>query len=86
METGIPDDLPETLDRIAKGLSAPYRNDAAVFNNREGLLPLRAPGYYREYVHPTAGVGGAGPRRVVIGQNGEIYYTSDHYRSFIKVK
>jgi RHS repeat-associated protein len=54
-----------------------------VFRNAEGLLPSKPAGYYREFVHPTPGVSGAGPQRIVAGQGGELYYTPDHYQTFI---
>jgi filamentous hemagglutinin len=28
-------------------------------------------------------VSGAGPQRIVSGQGGELYYTPDHYKTFI---
>ncbi|WP_454725791.1 MULTISPECIES: two-partner secretion domain-containing protein [Cupriavidus] len=79
-------DLQPTLDRIAAGVEYPSRNDSTTFNNNEGLLPQRPAGYYTEYVVPTPGVNGVGPQRVVTGQNGEVYYTPDHYKTFIPVK
>ncbi|WP_434111826.1 ribonuclease domain-containing protein [Methylocaldum sp. GT1TLB] len=78
-------DLKPTLDRISAGKTFPHRNDGAVFGNKEGLLPQQPAGYYREYVHPTPGVNGPGPQRIVTGQGGEIFYTPDHYRTFIRV-
>jgi guanyl-specific ribonuclease Sa len=76
-------DLAQTLARIAAGkrLSS-HRNDGAEFQNRERRLPKRPAGYYREWVHPTPGLGGPGPQRIVTGGEGEIYYTPDHYRTF----
>ena len=75
-------DLTDTLVRIAEGKSFPHRNDGGVFGNREGRLPRKPRGYYREYVHPTAGVRGPGPQRLVIGAGGDVWYTPDHYDSF----
>lgn len=78
--------LQGTLDRIARGQSFPHRNDGSVFGNREQLLPTQPSGYYREFVHPTPGIGGPGGQRVVVGHAGEVYYTPDHYKSFVRVK
>jgi filamentous hemagglutinin len=78
-------DVGPTLDRIRSGGSFPHKNDGAVFVNKEGLLPSQAQGYYREFVHPTPGVSGAGPQRIVTGAGGEVYYTSDHYKTFIRL-
>jgi guanyl-specific ribonuclease Sa len=80
-----PSDLGRTLERIAVGIHQ-YREDGSVFGNREGLLPAKPYGYYLEYVHPTPRVRGPGAQRVVIGKNGEVYYSPDHYRTFVRVE
>jgi len=79
-------DLATALARIAAGERDPHRNDGGIFQNREGLLPARSSGYYREYVVRTPGISHAGPQRVVIGSGGEVYYTHDHYRSFRRIR
>ncbi|AGA34438.1 guanyl-specific ribonuclease Sa [Thioalkalivibrio nitratireducens DSM 14787] len=79
-------DLAPALERIAAGESDPHRNDGGVFHNREGLLPARPSGHYREYVIRTPGISHAGPQRLVIGEDGEVYYTHDHYRSFRRIR
>jgi hypothetical protein len=78
-----PPDVKNTLARIKVGERFPHRNDGAVFQNKEGLLPARPDGYYREWVHPTPGVRGPGAQRVVTGQDGEAYYSPDHYQTFV---
>ncbi len=83
---GYADDLQPTLQRIKVGKSFPHRNDGSIFKNREGLLPHKKSGYYREYVHPTPGVKGPGAQRIIKGSKGEVYYTPDHYKSFINIK
>ncbi len=72
-------DVRGTVQGIESGALSP-RN---VFRNDEGLLPPQPPGYYHEYVHPTPGVPGAGPQRIVGGQGGELFYTPDHYETFV---
>ncbi|MDX1945787.1 MAG: ribonuclease domain-containing protein [Pirellulaceae bacterium] len=76
-------DVGPTLTRIQAGerLSR-FPNDGSTFQNREGRLPRKPAGYYKEYVHPTPGLSGPGPQRLVIGEQGETYYTADHYRTF----
>ncbi len=76
-------DLTESIRRIRAGERHPHRRDGGVFQNRERRLPLHPRGYYREWVHPTAGERGPGPQRLVTGRSEEWYYTPDHYRSFI---
>ena len=71
--------LEPTINGIESGRIRP-RN---IFENREKLLPPKPPGYYSEYVHPTNGLSGVGPQRIVRGAGGEYYYTPDHYGSFV---
>lgn len=75
-------DVGPTLQRIDRGEKLRFSHDGSVFENRERRLPKKAAGYYREYVHPTAGQRGPGPQRIVKGKGEETYYTHDHYRTF----
>jgi RHS repeat-associated protein len=60
-----------------------YRQDGTVFQNRERRLPQQSdPNYYREWTVDTPGATGRGARRIVVGKQGEMYYTGDHYRTF----
>ncbi len=83
------DDLPreahETIRLIERGGPFPYRQDGSTFQNRERLLPRRPGGYYREYTVETPGEDDRGARRIVAGEEGELYYTDDHYSSFRRV-
>ena len=81
----LPPQVTEVWLRIQHGGPFPYRQDGAVFGNREGRLPERPPGYYREYTVPTPGEPDRGPCRLITGRSGELYYTGDHYRSFVVV-
>ncbi|MFM7248713.1 MAG: ribonuclease domain-containing protein [Planctomycetaceae bacterium] len=78
-------DLAPTLERIAAGKRLRFPNDGATFQNRERRLPGRPAGYYREWVVPTSGESGPGPQRLVTGEDGEVWYTPDHYRSFRRI-
>ncbi|HYC93306.1 MAG TPA: ribonuclease domain-containing protein [Thermoanaerobaculia bacterium] len=77
--------LEQTLALIAKGGPFPYEKDGTVFQNREGKLPQRPRGYYREYTVPTPGASNRGARRVVQGRDGDTWYTSDHYKTFVRI-
>ena len=79
-------DLKPTLDRIARGDANRHRNDGTSFQNRENRLPRKPAGYYKEYVHPTPGENGPGPQRVIIGKEGEVWYSADHYKTFKKIR
>jgi filamentous hemagglutinin len=78
-------DLGPSIARIERGERDRHRNDGAVFQNREGRLPKRPSGYYREFVVRTPGLGSVGPQRLVVGRDGDAWYTSDHYRSFTRL-
>jgi ribonuclease T1 len=73
------------LSAIESGEPLPYEQDGGTFQNREGLLPDQPEGYYREYTVETPGSDDRGARRLVIGEDGETFYTRDHYSSFIEI-
>jgi filamentous hemagglutinin len=79
-------DLEPVLARIESRKRDEHPNDGGIFRNRERLLPRKTEGYYREYVIRTPGIAHAGPQRLVVGDSGEIFYTSDHYASFKRVR
>ncbi len=88
----VPDPLPsflprearETVAAIQRGGPFPHRQDGAVFGKREGRLPRRQRGFYREYTVATPGVKHRGARRIVTGGDPpqSWHYTDDHYHSF----
>lgn len=82
----LPREALETIAVIRSGGPFPHSRDGAVFMNREGLLPSHERGYWHEYTVPTPGESDRGARRIVAGRGGELYYTGDHYRSFVRVK
>lgn len=82
----LPREARETLALIAQGGPFPYERDGVVFGNFEKRLPIKERGYYREYTVRTPGIKHRGARRIVIGRNGERYYTDDHYQSFRRIK
>lgn len=77
--------IARVLEAIESGEPLPYEQDGQTFQNREGLLPERPLGYYREYTVETPGSPDRGARRLVIGEGGETYYTDDHYASFTEI-
>ncbi|HET8602917.1 MAG TPA: ribonuclease domain-containing protein [Marmoricola sp.] len=82
----LPPEARRTVQRIRHGGPFPYSQDGAVFENREGNLPPEPRGYYHEYTVTTPGSPDRGARRIVVGQQGELYYTADHYRSFKRIE
>jgi len=81
----LPAEASQTLRLIKHNDPFPFERDGAVFSNREGLLPKRSRGYYREYTVKTPGARDRGARRIVAGRGGEYYYSDDHYRSFRRI-
>lgn len=62
-----------------------YSRDGIVFDNAERQLPMESRGYYREYTVPTSGATTRGARRLITGMSHELYYTDDHYKTFVVV-
>ncbi|GAB2971522.1 guanyl-specific ribonuclease [Saccharothrix stipae] len=84
--SSLPAQVRSTWELIGKGGPFPYpRNDGVTFQNREKRLPAKASDYYREYTVPTPGSDDRGARRLVTGSSDEVYYTADHYESFVVV-
>ena len=52
------------------------------FGNREGLLPDKAGRTYTECDIDTLDTTSRGAKRIVFSNDGLIYYTEDHYRTF----
>jgi guanyl-specific ribonuclease Sa len=80
----LPDEARDTIALIQRGGPYPHRQDGGVFGNREGRLPRKPRGWYREFTVDTPGVRHRGARRIVTGGTppSEWYYTDDHYDSF----
>ncbi|MFI9813618.1 ribonuclease domain-containing protein [Saccharothrix variisporea] len=84
--TSLPGEAKATWELIERGGPFPYpRNDGVTFQNREKRLPAKSGDYYREYTVPTPGSDDRGARRLVTGREREVYYTGDHYESFVVV-
>ncbi|TDE86659.1 ribonuclease domain-containing protein [Deinococcus sp. S9] len=89
----LPPEGQRTLQLIRTGGPFPYRKDGSVFGNREGVLPRRPAGSYREYTVPTPGEGDRGARRIVClavrpptPPDAECYYSADHYTTFRRIR
>lgn len=81
----LPREARATLQLIDAGGPFPYKRDGVVFGNYEKRLPVETRGYYHEYTVPTPGVKTRGARRIIAGDQGERYYTADHYNSFRRI-
>ena len=81
----LPKEAHVALALIKAGGPFPFAQDGALFGNREGRLPKRERGYYREYTVRTPGSRDRGARRIVAGGKSEAYYSDDHYRTFRRI-
>ncbi len=55
------------------------------FGNREGILPKKDGRVYYECDIDTNGEPSRGAKRIVYSNDGLIYYTDDHYESFVRL-
>ncbi|MBN9110546.1 MAG: guanine-specific ribonuclease N1 and T1 [Pseudonocardia sp.] len=81
----LPTEAAAVYAQIRTGGPYRYERDGVVFANAERLLPAEPRGYYHEFTVPTPGEGDRGARRLVTGSEQELYYTGDHYGSFVVV-
>jgi ribonuclease T1 len=86
LEEELPVEGQATLALIDQGGPFPFPGkDGSTFGNFEGLLPDHRRGYYHEYTVITPGSSDRGGRRIITGDAGEFYWTSNHYKSFDRI-
>jgi ribonuclease T1 len=91
-QNGVPAYALETLEYILEHDEAPDGYvGGRTFQNREGILPKSNSSgkkyQYREWdVHPKVEGQNRGAERLVTSNEQDAYFTSDHYRSFKKIK
>ena len=91
-QNGVPAYALETLEYILEHDEAPDGYvGGRTFQNREGILPKSNSSgkkyQYREWdVHPKVDGQNRGAERLVTSNEQDAYFTSDHYRSFKKIK
>lgn len=74
----LPAEAKQVLELLSHGgpLPCPER-DGSLYGNRSGDLPGTAT--YREFTVPTPGIAHRGRRRLVIRDNGVVFFTACHY-------
>lgn len=83
----LPPEARRTVTLVDRGGPFPYRQDGAVFGNREGRLPPQRSGWYHEYTVVTPGSADRGARRLITGDGTrQLFWTTDHYASFRRVQ
>ncbi len=55
------------------------------FENKEGLLPEKEGRTYTECDVDSSGTGSRGDKRIVFSNDGLIFYTENHYESFVQL-
>lgn len=71
-------DLEPTIRRILDNKPNVALKDGKVYNNfQPPLLPAHT--FYTEWTVPTPGVNGRGTQRIVVGADGSMWYTPNHY-------
>ena len=84
--SSLPKETADTWKLIQQGGPFPYpKNDGVVFHNNGNVLPRNKDGYYHEYTVDTPGAKNRATRRLITGSQRELYYTDDHYDSFVVV-
>jgi ribonuclease T1 len=83
--SSLPKEAGDMWKLIQKGGPYSSNRDGIVFENREKRLPAKSASYYHEYTVRTPGADDRGARRLIYGQSRELYYTDDHYVSFVQV-
>jgi len=77
-------EINKTLDQIELGGPFPHKKDGTVFRNDPQVLPPG--GNYREYTVDTPGAPNRAQRRIVQDvDTGNMFYTDDHYETFIQI-
>ncbi len=64
-----------------------YVGGSIYYNEGPGFLPDKPEGYYHYYdIYPNYPGVDRGPERLITGLGGELYYTPDHYYTFIQIR
>lgn len=75
-----------TLADINDGTPDRYRADREIYENHGSRLPVQPRGFWRAFTVVTPSERDRGPRRLVVGKNGEVWFTRDHYKSFVRLR
>ena len=85
---GEPDGAVTSLAPIVAAIDADHLRGlhAHTFENRERLLPEHDRGWYTAYDVRAAGSRSRGPQRLVVGRDGKVWFTADHYDHFVRLR
>jgi predicted double-glycine peptidase/guanyl-specific ribonuclease Sa/predicted nucleic acid-binding Zn-ribbon protein len=86
-QSSLPQNVNDSLESLNKNnwlRNWEGQSNGARFYNNPEVLPAKPEGYYKEYdVNKVLGPRDA--ERFVRGINGEVYYTNNHYETFIQI-
>jgi hypothetical protein len=87
-DIGKPDGAVTALAPIIAAIDAHHLRGlhAHTFENREQRLPRQARGWYTAYDVRAAGSRSRGPQRLIVGSDGKVWFTSDHYDHFVRLR
>ena len=74
-------DFPALIRDFKRGNNRGWRADT--FRNDEGFLPKKPHGHYREHYVGNKNVSGS--LRIILGQDGEIFVSGNHYGDFRQI-
>ncbi len=84
------DDLPvtavATLALVDAGGPFPNPDDGEPYDDASGSLPSRPPGYYLQYRVAEPGGSDESPWHLVVGEQGEVFWTDDAFDTFRRVQ
>ena len=83
-------EVKKTLERIKSG-NSPHKKDWTIFSNdwrwNWERLPIKSDvNYYQEWTVETPWLSTRWPKRIVVWKWWEMYYTDNHYKTFIRIK
>jgi len=96
-KNSLPDNVQHAIDRYdSNGWTGNYSGQTSgtkaggKFNNTEGILPTKTSSgetiTYKEFdVNNYSTITGRDGERLIIGSDGKLYYTSDHYKTFVEI-
>jgi ribonuclease T1 len=79
--------LDEAVKLLRRGMDLSRRGvqSGGIYGDLSGDLPKRPRGYYREYSISSPAQRDRGKLRIILGQQGEVYVSGDHYEKLREI-
>lgn len=75
-----------TIADIEDGTPDRFRADREIYENHGSRLPDHPRGFWRAFTVITPSERDRGPRRLVVGRDGQVWFTRDHYKTFVRLQ